>query len=127
MEIRTLLKANLKRHIGSVLGVFFLILLVSVSLATVLTVWSNSGRYVNEEMDRLGFGDITAWVSGLDNVSTLTEEIADLDEVDSVGVQEIIYSEYEVGEQESDSEGQLITYDPERYPYKIFSDDISDY
>ena len=127
MEIRTLLKANLKRHKGSVLGVFFLILLVSVSLATVLTVWSNSGRYVNEEMDRLGFGDITAWVSGLDNVSTLTEEIADLDEVDSVGVQEIIYSEYEVGEQESDSEGQLITYDPERYPYKIFSDDISDY
>ena len=127
MEIRTLLKANLKRHIGSVLGVFFLILLVSVSLATVLTVWSNSGRYVNEEMDRLGFGDITAWVSGLGNVSTLTEEIADLDEVDSVGVQEIIYSEYEVGEQESDSEGQLITYDPERYPYKIFSDDISDY
>ena len=127
MEIRTLLKANLKRHKGSVLGVFFLILLVSVSLATVLTVWSNSGRYVNEEMDRLGFGDITAWVSGLGNVSTLTEEIADLDEVDSVGVQEIIYSEYEVGEQESDSEGQLITYDPERYPYKIFSDDISDY
>lgn len=38
MEIRTLLKANLKSHRGTVLGVFILILLVSLSLGTVLAV-----------------------------------------------------------------------------------------
>ena len=47
MEIKTLLKANLKSHGGTVFGVFVLILLVSLSLGTVLTVWNNSSRYVN--------------------------------------------------------------------------------
>lgn len=127
MEIKTLLKSNLKSHRGTVFGVFVLILLVSLSLGTVLTVAFNSGRYVNSEMDRLGYGDITAWVSGISDVAPLAEEISALDEVDSVGVQPLIFSEYEIDAQESDSEGQLITYEPEHYPYKFFADDLSGY
>lgn len=127
MEIKTLLKSNLKSHRETVLGVFVLIILVSLSLGTVLTVWLNSSRYVNSEMDRLGYGDITAWVSGLSDTASLAEEITTLDEVDSVGVQSLIFSDYEIGDQESDSEGQLITYDPEHYPYKFFADDLSGY
>ena len=127
MEIKTLLKSNLKSHRGTVLGVFVLLLLVSLSLGTVLTVWNNSSRYVDSEMDRLGYGDITAWVSGLSDVAPLAEEISALDKVESVGAQSLIFSEYEIGEQESDSEGQLITYDPEHYPYKFFADDLSGY
>ncbi|MFR8530166.1 MAG: hypothetical protein ACLVDB_03025 [Anaeromassilibacillus sp.] len=111
MEIRTLLKANLKSHRGTVLGVFILILLVSLSLGTVLAVALNSSRYVNSEMSRLGYGNLTAWVSGLPDAAPLVDEISALDEVDSVGVQSLIFSEYEIGTQESDSEGQLITYD----------------
>ena len=112
IEPRTLLKSNLKSHRGTVLGVFVLILLVSLSLGTVLTVWNNSDRYVNSEMDRLGYGDLTAWVSGLSEAAPLAEEISALDVVDSVGVQSLIFSEYEIGNQESDSEGQLILYEP---------------
>ena len=127
MEIKILLRSNIKSHWGTVLGVFVLILLVSLSLGTVLTVWNNSRRYVDGEMDRLGYGDITAWVSGLPDAAPLAEEISALAEVESVGVQSLIFSEYEIGDQESDSEGQLITYDPERYPYKFFADDLSGY
>ena len=127
MEIKTLLKSNLKSHRGTVLGVFILILLVSLSLGTVLTVWNNSSRYVDSEMNRLGYGDITAWVSGLSDTTPLTEEISALDQVESVGMQSLIFSEYEIGDQESDSEGQLITYDPAHYPYKFFVDDLSSY
>ena len=127
MEIRTLLKSNINSHRGSILGVFILILLVSLSLGTVLTVWNNSSRYVDSEMNRLGYGDITAWVSGLSQTAPLAEEISTLDEVQSVGVQSLIFSEYEIGDQESDSEGQLITYDPAHYPYKFFADDLSGY
>lgn len=127
MEIKTLLKSNIKSHRGTVLGVFVLILLVSLSLGTVLTVWNNSSRYVHSEMNRLGYGDITAWVSGLPEAAPLAEEISTLDEVESVGVQSLIFSEYEIGDQESDSEGQLITYDPAHYPYKFFADDLSGY
>ena len=127
MEIKTLWKANLKRHTGSVCGVCFLLLLVSASLATVLTVWNNSGRYVRQEMARLGYGDLTAWVSGLPDPGPLSDEIAALKDVQSVGTQQLIFSEYEIGEQESDSEGQLITYDPAQTPYKIFREDLSGY
>ena len=127
MEIKTLWKANLKRHAGSVCGVCFLLLLVSASLATVLTVWNNSGRYVRQEMARLGYGDLTAWVSGLPDPGPLSDEIAALEDVQSVGTQQLIFSEYEIGEQESDSEGQLITYDPAQTPYKIFREDLSGY
>lgn len=127
MEIKTLLKSNINSHRGSILGVFILILLVSLSLGTVLTVWNNSSRYGDSEMNRLGYGDITAWVSGLSQTAPLAEEISTLDEVQSVGVQSLIFSEYEIGDQESDSEGQLITYDPAHYPYKFFADDLSGY
>ena len=127
MEIKTLLKSNLKSHRGTILGVFVLILLVSLSLGTVLTAWLNSSRYVDSELGRLGYGDLTAWVSGLSDAALLAEEVSTLDEVESVGVQSLIFSEYEIGEQESDSEGQLITYDPVHYPYKFFADDLSGY
>lgn len=123
MEIKTLLKSNLNAHRGTVLGVFVLILLVSLSLGTVLTAALNSNRYVRSEMNRLGYGDLTAWVSGFSDASPLAEEISALDEVSEVGIQSLIFSEYETGGQESDSEGQLITYEPEKYPYRFFDDD----
>lgn len=127
MEIKTLLRANLKSHKGTAAGSFFLLLLVGISLCATLTVWHNAGNYVRGEMERLGYGDLTAWVSGLEDVSALAEEIAALEEVDSVGTQSLLFSEYEVGEQESDSEGQLITYNPEQYPYKFFNEALTGY
>lgn len=127
MEIKTLLRANLKSHKGTAAGSFFLLLLVGISLCATLTVWHNAGNYVRGEMERLGYGDLTAWVSGLEDVSVLAEEIAALEKVDSVGTQSLLFSEYEVGEQESDSEGQLITYNPEQYPYKFFNEDLTGY
>lgn len=127
MEIKTLLRANLKSHKGTAAGSFFLLLLVGISLCATLTVWRNAGNYVRGEMERLGYGDLTAWVSGLEDVSVLAEEIAALEEVDSVRIQSLLFSEYEVGEQESDSEGQLITYNPEQYSYKFFNEALTGY
>ncbi len=127
MEIKTLWLADSRRHKGSLAGIFILIFLVSVSLVSVITVWRNSGRYVKDEMERLGFGTITAWVSNIPDMEMLTEEIDGISGVERTGVQPVIFSEYEVNGQESDSEGQLVTYEPERYAYKIFSDDRKGY
>ncbi len=127
MEIKTLWLADSKRHKGSLAGIFVLIFLVSVSLVSVMTVWKNSGQYVKAEMERLGFGTITAWVSGVSDIEMLAEEIEGLSSVDRTGIQPVIFSEYEVNGQESDSEGQLVTYEPERYAYKIFSDSLKGY
>ncbi len=115
MEQVILLRAGLKRHRGGLAGIFVLILLISLSLGTVLTVWRNAGDYVTAELARAGFGDVTAWVSGAPD--TLAGEIAALPEVEKIESQQVIFSNYEVSGQESDSEGQLITFEPGRYRF----------
>lgn len=127
MEYGTLLKAGLRRHRGSLLGIFILLFLVSLSLGTVLTVWTNSGGYVRAEMERAGFGAVTAWVSGVPDADALSGEIAALPQVRAVETQELVYSNYRVGGQESDSEGQLITLRPGETRYRFFTDDLSGY
>ena len=109
MENRILFRAGLRRHRSSLVGVFTLVFLAALVLGTVLAVWSNSGRYVSTEMDRAGFGILTAWVSDVPDLDSLAGEIASLPDVSAVESQEIIFSNYTIGEQESDSEGQLIT------------------
>lgn len=127
MENRILFRAGLRRHRTGLLGVFALLLLVSLSLGTVLTLWTNAGRYVNAELDRAGFGTLTAWVSDVPDLNGLVGEIAALPEISRVETQEVIFSNYTVGEQESDSEGQLITLVPGETRYRFFTDDLSGY
>ncbi len=127
MEYKTLIRANLKTHKGTLAGILFLTLLVAAALGTVMTVWSNSGVYIEEEMRRAGFGELTAGVSGLDDISPLTESIEALPEVDRTETQALIFSNYTANGIESDSEGQLITYSPEDGRYRFFTDDLTGY
>lgn len=127
MDTKTVLIANSKKNKGGLLGIFVLLTLVMLSFSTVLTVWINSNVYLEQELDRLGYGEITAWVSGGFRDGALTSQMINTDEVKTVTEQEMIYSEYTMKEQESDSEGQLITYNPSQYAYKIFTDDLSGY
>lgn len=127
MLYSTLLRANLKRHKGSLLGVFALVLIVCLSLSTVLSLWTNSGRYVRGELERLGYGDLTVWVSGVPDLAALEDELNALPEVSRTGIQPLIFSDYELNGQGSDSQAQLIAYAPEQYPYKFFHDTLSAY
>lgn len=127
MEYKTLLKADFKRHMGSLTGVFFLILLAAAALGTVLTVGISSGNYVNHEMDRAGFGALTAWVSNVSDMESLSGSIEGQEDVGLVDTQNLIFSDYAVNGQESDSEGQLIPYSREQVRYKFFTEDFSSY
>lgn len=127
MENKTLIKANLKRHKGALFGIFILTLLACAALGTVLTVWSNSEEYIGDELDRAGFGELTAWVANLSDTSDLEKSIEALDEIERVETQSIIYSNYAANEIESDSEGQLITYHPLENRYRFFTDDLTGY
>lgn len=127
MEYKMLLKANLKRHKGSLIGIFILILIASLALNVVLSVWANSESYIQSEMDRAGFGELTAWVSDVPDTKALAEDISSLGDIERVETQGIIYSDYTINGQESDSEGQLITLEPTDNRYKFFTDDILGY
>ena len=127
MEILTLLSANLRRHKGSLIGIFLLVLIAAAAFGTVLSVWTNSGAYVQSEMKRAGFGELTAWVSDVSDISELSADIEAVPEVERVEAQPLIFSNYKINGGESDREGQLITYFPSEKRYKFFADDLSGY
>ena len=76
MEYVTLWKANARKHKGSLIGVFLLLLFVCLALGTVLTLWNNSGSYIPSEMKRAGFGDLTAWVHDVPELAELKNEMS---------------------------------------------------
>ncbi len=127
MENKILLKANLKRHKGTLFGIFILTLLVAAALGTVLTVWNNSEKYIKNELDRSGYGELTAWITNLPDTTELKNNIEVLDEIERVETQSLIYSNYTANEMESDSEGQLITYIPAENRYRFFTDNLTGY
>lgn len=124
---RILLKANLKRHRGSLAGIFLLTFLTAAAFGTLLSVWGNGEAYILAEIERAGFGELTAWVSGAPDSMKLAEEIEEVPEVERVDVQPLIFSSYTVNGLESDSDGQLIFYEPEEGRYRFFSDGLSGY
>lgn len=126
MESRILLRAGMKRHKGSLIGIFILILMVSAALSTVLAIGTNGTAYIQAEMNRIGYGDVTAWVSDVPDLGILKESISRLNEVGHVEDQRVIYTNYEVNNQESDSEGQFIPYESERQ-YRFFREELSGY
>lgn len=127
MGLRTLLKAGIKRQKSSIAGVFILVFAVSLTLVMGLSVYINSGSYVSQEMLRLGYGDMTAWVSNVDNLNQLTGEIDSLSDVEKVEPQTVIFAGYTINGISSDNDGQLLMYDYERYPYKFLNNDLSGY
>lgn len=127
MSLITLLKAGIKRQKGGIAGLFILIFTVSVTLIMALTVYINSSSYVSQEMSRLGYGDMTAWVSNVDNLNQLTQEIDSLSDVEKVEKQTIVFAGYTINGITSDDDGQLFAYDPKQYPYKILNNGLSGY
>ncbi len=127
MRNLTFFNSGLKAHRLSLFSIFILMLIITIAGASVVTIRINSGTYVLNEMKRLGFGDLTLWITGFSENDNLINDIEALKEVDSISGQKIIISDYEILEQESDSEGQLITYTPSSFSYKFISDDLSDY
>lgn len=123
-----LLSANLKRHLGSLAGISFLVFLSALFLTGVLAVWKSASDFEMQELKRLGYGDLTAWVSGEETVlSGLAAELEGQETVASVRVQPLLFADYEINGQDSDSEGQLVLYEPSQVPYRFFDEDLRGY
>lgn len=127
MKYKTLVRAGVRQHKGSLFGIFILMLLVSFVMMTVLMLWSNSGNYVHTELDRIGFGNLTAWVSEVPDMERMKEEIQGLEPVEQIETQEMIYTSYELNGEESDSEGQMIPYEQDENRYRFFNAGMDGY
>ncbi|MCB7304013.1 FtsX-like permease family protein [Bariatricus massiliensis] len=127
MENRILFRAGIRRHKGSLIGIAVLLFLVSLSLSTVLTVSLGGGSYIRQEMQRAGFGSLTAWVSGVPDMELLTDSIKAQEGIEGLQVQNLLFSDYEAKGVESDSEGQLILWSGGDKTYRFFRNDLSGY
>lgn len=127
MEKKILIRAGIKKHRGSLTGVMILLLLTACSLCTVLSVYLKGNSYIREEMQRAGFGDLTAWVSGVPDMDEIAEMIRMQEGVAGTQVQQLLYMEYEANGMESDSEGQLILWEKGEGRYRFLRDDLSGY
>lgn len=127
MDNKTLLYANMKRHRGTMCAIFLIMLIVSLTLISVVTIWSNATTYLEQEMERMHYGDITAWTQNVENQEQLQYEIEQVKDVHKVFVQSLIYSDYQINDTTSDSEGQLIVYEPKQFPYRFFNKENTAY
>ena len=127
MALKIRLLADLKRQKGSVIGIFLLVFFAAVSLTVAVTVFYNSGTYIEQEMERVGYGTFTAWVSGYTDIADIQSEIQKQDMVGRVDVQPLIFSGYSINGMRSDNEGQLIPHDPAQYGYHFFADSLDAY
>ena len=108
MENQMIIRAGMKRHKGSLFGIAILMFLTALSLTAVLMIAYAGNSYIREEMERAGFGNLTAWTADVPDMEFLLEGIRGQEGVEAAEVQRLIFSEYEANGVESDSEGQMI-------------------
>lgn len=123
MGIWILIRRGVQRQKGVVLGLAVLLLVVCLSMILALTVAINAGSYVDGEMARLAFGDITVWASSTEGMEALADEIGAAQGVSSVRLQPMVLSGYSMNGYRSDNEGQLIAYNPADYDYRFLTED----
>lgn len=119
--------AGFRKQKGNLTGIALLMFLAALSLTCVLTIYLGGGSYIRQEMQRAGFGDLTAWVSQVPDMEALTESIGRMDGIEKTEVQPLIFSEYEANGVESDSEGQLFPWTSGEQRYRFFSEGLSGY
>lgn len=115
-KYKMLLGAAWKRQRFSACALFLMIATAALCLFSAITLYVSGTTTVEEQMNRLGFGDFTVWVSG--QPERLLAEIEQTADVESAVMQEIIFAGYEVNGNHSDNEGQLIAYDG-TIPYRL--------
>lgn len=116
MKFRLLWKAASKHQKGTMAGILILIFLAAVFGFSSLFLYQSGKEAVAAEMERLGFGNVTAWVSG--QPEELVSEIESVADVEKVTSQPLIFAGYEIKGAFSDDEGQLLVYDG-TVPYRF--------
>ncbi len=119
-KYKILLKPAWRKQRFPVLSIFFMMFILSLFLFSSVTLLKSGKISVEKEMERLGFGDFTAWV--VNYPEELPGTVARIPDTGEVLVQDIIFAGYEANGKYSDNEGQLMFYN-NQFPYNFISED----
>lgn len=125
--MKILLLKNMKKQKHTLLGTMVLLSAAFLAVSMALFILVNTEGYAREAMDRTGYGDLTAWVNSEARLTELKDEIEQVAGVERVTLQPLIFSGYQIDGRRSDSDGQLLVYEPEAYPYGFLSRTLDGY
>lgn len=121
-----LFQASIKKHRSNIIGIFILSLIVAIFFNCAFIMAVNFNQTVTQEMQRLGFGTFTAWVNGKDT-KALQAELNQIQAIEKTTEQKLIYADYEINQQVSSGEGQLIVYHGDSFTYRFLTPQLKDY
>lgn len=120
----------MKSQKGSLIGIFMLVLIITASLCSVISVWSNSNVYEKERIEQAGYGDITYWLMGVTDGEKLAEQVRKLDGVEKVEIQEIAaFDRYFISGGAVDIAGSihLLAWENTGANYHIYNEDMKSF
>ena len=126
MKYFTLFRGVIRKQKGSYIGIILLMFIFTLTISSVLSVWLNSRTYVNEEMDRVHFGDMQYVFADTEEIDTLLQDIRNVDGVERVTMEKMVYGTIEIGEDEQ-ALHRMLKAVPKDYSYHIFKGETAEY
>ena len=102
-----------------------LVFIITMALCAVLAVGQNSRIYESEQLDRVGYGDVTSWIIEQPGVEELIDQIGELRGTEKTERQKIKQVSYKAGKKQTQNNGMLAVYEPENYDYYIYKEDLT--
>lgn len=130
MDIFTILKANIRRQKSSFVGIFILMLIVSLAMTAVLTISVNSQKSDEEALEHVGFGDMLVMMDngGQEEGKELIQKVEEHDEVEKVQVIPAVCANFkEINGVSNGSSVMLERYDPSELDFRIFDESGTGY
>lgn len=125
MNYITLVKANFRSKKGTFIGVGILIFIITVCLCAVINIFKNASDFEERELERIGYGDITYWVSDSHDAEQLRAQIESLDDVEKAELQPMLLVTYSVNGITCDSSAFGIAWKEGEHAFRIYEDDLS--
>lgn len=125
MKYILLLRKNIKKQKGVFCGMLILVFIITMALCAVLAIGENSKVYEREQLDRVGYGDVTSWLIEQPGVEELVHQIQVLCGTDKISRQKIKSAPYKAGGKINENGGWLAVYEPENYNYYIYNENLT--
>lgn len=125
MKYILLLRKNIKKQKGVFCGMLILVFIITMALCAVLTIGENSKVYEREQLDRVGYGDVTSWLMEQPGLDELIRQIQGMSGTDKISRQKIRSAPYKVGGKLNENGGWLAVYEPENYNYYIYNENLT--
>lgn len=126
MKYLVLFRGVIRKQKGSYIGIILLMFIFTLTISSVLSIWLNSRTYVDEEMERVHFGDMQYMLADTGEIDSLLEDMRKVDGVERVTMEKMVYGSIEI-EGKEQAPHRMLKAVPEEYSYHIFKGETAEY